>query len=552
MQSFMITLLICSGVMSILGLAYMAATPFLSKHYSEKGCYYAWLIIVVGLIIPFRPQWGNALVKVEVPSNAPTAIVQMNGEASINYLAPITLSPIENIVVADTTASSLNFSRWHISTAVWLAGLLMFLIYHGIKHNRFTKMVRRWSKNITDENILSLLQCLKSEMEITRQMHIYLCPFVSSPMMIGIIKPKILLPTVELAQDELCFILKHELMHYKRKDLLYKYLILGATALHWFNPVVFLIAKAVNVLCETSCDTEILQGEDMDTRQFYGETIIDVVKYQSNLKTVLSTTFYGGKNSMNKRISSIMDTRKKKTGVIIIALVLTLAVGTGFVIATTPTQANGSSDRGFESSQQAGRFTPAQQNEEDNPPNVSHTLTPDGSDFGDLSEYQSPYRLAATLEEVRAILSLQDGSIPVTNVYVPEIINHQADGIIITRQDPDEAIAAMAEYNRLNGDNHMITQLVTTRILPPLTPEGLEFAVIVGFAHVIARAAIDAELNPEGVETLSPWGITISSAETAERLREEAQRVLTLHSEPSEELALEAAKRLFDKLIITF
>ena len=50
------------------------------------------------------------------------------------------------------------------------------------------------------------------------------------------------------------------------------------------------------------------------------------------------------------------------------------------------------------------------------------------------AELQSPYRLATTLEEVRYILSLQDGTIPVTNVYVPEIINGQANGIIITEQ----------------------------------------------------------------------------------------------------------------------
>jgi len=77
----------------------------------------------------------------------------------------------------------------------------MFIAYHSIRHFRFTKTALRWSENITDEKVLSLLQSLKSEMGITRRISIRLCTFVGSPMMIGVTKPQILLPTVELAQD---------------------------------------------------------------------------------------------------------------------------------------------------------------------------------------------------------------------------------------------------------------------------------------------------------------------------------------------------------------
>ena len=51
MQNFIITLLTCSVTMSALALLYMAITPLLAKRYSEKSRYYAWLIIVVGLIV---------------------------------------------------------------------------------------------------------------------------------------------------------------------------------------------------------------------------------------------------------------------------------------------------------------------------------------------------------------------------------------------------------------------------------------------------------------------------------------------------------------------
>lgn len=53
MQSFILMLLTGSAAMSVVILLYMAIMPLLAKRYSVTGSYYAWLIIVAGLIIPF-------------------------------------------------------------------------------------------------------------------------------------------------------------------------------------------------------------------------------------------------------------------------------------------------------------------------------------------------------------------------------------------------------------------------------------------------------------------------------------------------------------------
>jgi beta-lactamase regulating signal transducer with metallopeptidase domain len=298
----MITLLICSATMSAIALLYMAAAPFLSKRYSERGRYYAWLIIMVGLIIPFRPQWGNAIVSVELPASTPPPFVQVNGEMFGHFYQPTALPYSPSIESPAFSVTALNINWWQLGFAVWLAGMLVVLTYQGIRNYRFVKMARRWSESITDEQALSLFQSLKSEMGITRRIPLELCPFAGSPMMIGLLKPRILLPSVELAQDELSFILRHERVHYKRKDLLYKYLVLFATAVHWFNPVEYLVAKAIKALCEMSCDAEVIGRADMDTRQSYSETIIGVVRCQTRLCTALSTNFYGGKKGMKPKL----------------------------------------------------------------------------------------------------------------------------------------------------------------------------------------------------------------------------------------------------------
>ena len=323
MHNFIISLLTCSVTMSALALLYMAVTPLLTKRYSEKGRYYAWLVVVIGLIVPFRPQFTNAVVKVQMPTEMAMAVIQTANEP----LAAVT-------DVNDTVSPAIqNIAWWQVAAMVWLAGVIAFLAYHLIRHYCFVKMARHWGEKITDEQVLALFASLKAEMGITKRFELYICSSVGGPMMTGFLKPRIFLPTTELSQDELRFILQHELVHHRRKDLLYKYLVLASTAIHWFNPVVYLMAKAIAALCEMSCDAEVVRSADIDTRRHYSETIIGVVKFHSKLKTALSTTFYGGKKSMKNRISSIMDTSKKKAGIAIVSILLFLTMSTGMAFA---------------------------------------------------------------------------------------------------------------------------------------------------------------------------------------------------------------------------
>ena len=324
MQGFLVQLLGCSVTMSALALFYMAVSPLLAKRYSAKGRYYAWLVLVVGLIIPVRPQWGGAFVKVELPGGRAVPTVRIGNGAPM-----ATSVPIEH-------ASSAAFPElpwWQVAAAIWLMGALLFLGYHAVRHFRFWKLADRWSESVTDRQTLALLQSLKMQMGISRNIGLRYCDSIGSPMLIGLIAPRILLPKAGFAEDELRFILRHELVHEKRKDLWYKCLVLLATAIHWFNPIIFLMARAIDVQCELSCDDEVVRGTDADTRLHYSETIIGVIRYHSKRKTAFSTHFYGGKKGMKTRIFSIMDMGKKKAGAAVLCGALLCTLGTGAAFA---------------------------------------------------------------------------------------------------------------------------------------------------------------------------------------------------------------------------
>lgn len=126
-------------------------------------------------------------------------------------------------------------------------------------------------------------------------------------------KPTILLPHKEISQEELSYIFRHELIHYRRKDIWIRYLMLFINAIYWFNPVIYFMAKSLQNECEESCDEKIVRGLDTLSRKEYGETIIGIIGREKITKTRLSTNFYGGKKTMKKRLSTIMDTSKKKS-----------------------------------------------------------------------------------------------------------------------------------------------------------------------------------------------------------------------------------------------
>ncbi|WP_339164265.1 M56 family metallopeptidase [Siminovitchia sp. FSL W7-1587] len=313
MQKLLFSLLEVSIAMSIIALVYMAVTPLLSKIFTAKGRYYTWLVIIIGLIIPFRFHRQESAICIDtfIP-----AIKTTNS----HFVAPYEM----------TMSSAIPWSV--LLSGLWLVGVVVFIIIHVIRHGHFLKMVKRWSMKVEDLQVLNLLHDVQKKLRIKQQVELQICPGISSPMLIGFIRPTILLPTGNIPPDELPLILKHELIHFKRRDIWFRALVFLATALHWFNPFVYLIAREVSIQCEIACDEEVVKNTNVDGRQKYVETIIGVIRKQSKVRSTFSTNFYSGKQGMKHRVFSIMDVRNKKWGFSIFAMIVVATFSTSMMI----------------------------------------------------------------------------------------------------------------------------------------------------------------------------------------------------------------------------
>jgi beta-lactamase regulating signal transducer with metallopeptidase domain len=272
--------------------------------------YYLWLIVLAGFIIPYRPESPVRLQPLQIPlalATAETAELQA-GQADIQ--AHINLPPAQELLRAKKPW--LSFSFIHILFAVWISGALVSLAIQLIRHARFGRAVKRWGMAIEDERILSIFSRAKRDLGLSdKAIAIKACAFVASPMLIGLFAPIILLPNREISTDELDYAFRHELTHYRHRDLWVHLLLMLVSAIHWFNPLVYHLIKVVRTECETACDESVIANYGIEKRMEYGETILGFIGTNQSSMPILSTYFFGGSNSMKKRLFAIMDTNRK-------------------------------------------------------------------------------------------------------------------------------------------------------------------------------------------------------------------------------------------------
>lgn len=310
-----------SAAMSLLIICFLIITPRLMNKYRAKWIYYSWLFLVIGLVVPFRIHFE---IMVERFSNEPIYIYGYPpGNEQDIYLSE------------GTETESVSIPWYQIIGSVWLVGFISFILYQGRRHYRFTKLLRRWGEEDKDSEQYIQLQKLSRDMGITKPVRLLISPCISSPMQIGFVNPVLLIPALELSDKELSLVLRHELIHFVRNDLWYKGLVLIATAIHWFNPLVYIMGKVIAEQCELSCDYEVVKGTDTESRIRYCETIIGMMQGHSKAEPVFSANLSNGMKGIKKRIHSIMDGSEKKTGAVIIAMTLFGIILTGIDFNTT-------------------------------------------------------------------------------------------------------------------------------------------------------------------------------------------------------------------------
>lgn len=335
------TFLFLLGISVSIGLiviALLLLSPFLNKRYAAKWKYLIWIFLALRLVIPFGitngPDLTNHL------SQAKTKAASGPGEKNTDHPAD-TATPYRRIVVeipaqmaAPIQAPSENnhtgITGLDIAVFVWIMGCISFLSVHVISYLHYKRQVAKRGNIAESVQILSQMSQLKRELHIKRAIPVIEYSEAESPMMIGFRKPLLILPKEQYSSEELFFILKHELVHFKRGDVYLKLLFVAANAVHWFNPLIWMMHKQAVIDMELSCDERVTQGTSFAVRKAYTETLLSMLHKRCARRTALSTQFYGGTNVMKKRFQNILMKGRKKNGIFLLigTVMLTICLGT--------------------------------------------------------------------------------------------------------------------------------------------------------------------------------------------------------------------------------
>ena len=179
-------------------------------------------------------------------------------------------------------------------------------------YQSFIQYIKTGNAEISDIKLLNLLSDCEEKLSIKTRVELSYNPLISSPMMIGFFRPRIVLPVGNMEDKELSYIFVHELIHYKQRDMFYKWLIQIVVCAHWFNPFVYLLEKEVNKSCELSCDEKIISVLDDKTKREYGDTLISFMRSNNLYKSSLaSVTLTEGAEQLKERLNAIMNFKKK-------------------------------------------------------------------------------------------------------------------------------------------------------------------------------------------------------------------------------------------------
>ena len=337
MTNVFLSFLETSIVISIIIVLLLLLTPVLNKRYAAKWKYWIWIVVALRLMIPLGGDGGQPIAdrqpKRELltaqETEKPSSDAPVEGPGRGRVIVEIPAQMTAPIVIQPEKTGG-NISVLDIIAFVWVLGSLLFISVHLISYFHYKHQILKKGRIVKDKDILCPMIRLKRELHIGCTISVIEYPEAASPMMIGFFKHVLVLPKEQYHSEELFFILKHELIHLKRRDLWFKLLFVVANAVHWFNPLVWIMRKQAAVDMELSCDERVTKGTDYDTRKAYTETLLSTLHKKTAKKTGLTTEFYEGKQIMKKRFKNILTKKGKKNGaaVLICATILAVSLGT--------------------------------------------------------------------------------------------------------------------------------------------------------------------------------------------------------------------------------
>ena len=339
METFLLNLLKTSLLGSLAILAMLVLKPLWRERYRAKTRCWLWLALAAFLLLPIDFSVKNAPVQAAPPKDYTLFVgtdktaIQSTDNLFGDMAEKSGQSPAQvrdTIIQRPVTNPEQKTTRYIPVTTIlfygYLAGTAAFLLYQGVSYALFRRTVHRWKRDVSRADYAAMLSDTARDLGVSAP-EMIVCEAISTPAVTGLLRPRLLLPHEHYDVQELRYILRHELCHLKRRDMLLKLVLLAANAMHWFNPVVYLMLRQADEDIELACDSAATDGLELPERAAYSRTLLAAV--QSSVRALPATTCFGSTvERLKRRITNVLGAQKKRgLGVVALVLALTLTAG---------------------------------------------------------------------------------------------------------------------------------------------------------------------------------------------------------------------------------
>lgn len=289
-----------------------------------------WMVVLVRLALPAVPAspWSLFNLPAEVVTawggrELPGGVTRMSASPGaggtlavatevVGSSNPQTASPAPAGAVAPASHGEPFASPLRWLVLVWATGASCLLLRRGCQVWRMSQGARRW-RAVVDPQILSLFEECRRQAGVRRVVRLIETPDDVGPAASGLWRPQILLPRAlpgMLAADELRFVLLHELLHFRRHDILLDWLASLVTIVHWMNPIAWLALARIRCLREVACDARVLDVVGTGQQRRYGLAVLKVVEQLVAPRPLsASAGAFGSQAALTTRIRAIRNHR---------------------------------------------------------------------------------------------------------------------------------------------------------------------------------------------------------------------------------------------------
>ena len=362
MGTFMVQL----GVMSLQASMAVLVVLLLRKVFfwcgiSKKYAALLWLIPFLLLICPWKISSPVGIFS-SAPSDYDSAYAEETFKNQEKFLGDVEIGIVEaelnepeqgditgaeSDIINEKGSQEMNMSEkqnvlipiyswqkfWIVITVVWFDGMLLFFVYAVISYLRLKRRVR---------------------VHIQRMENVYSVDELAVPMVLGLIKPHIYLPS-GMDEVHIPYVVAHENTHIRRRDPFFKFVAYMITCVHWFNPVVWLAYFFMEKDMEMACDEETIQTIGVEKKKEYATALLQLA---TGKRMIFAVPLAFGEGDTKRRIKNVMTYKKTvkaaavlavATGVLVFLVFMTKESGNSYTaVLTNPGGVNSTLNLGDE------------------------------------------------------------------------------------------------------------------------------------------------------------------------------------------------------------